>query len=106
MSMVRREGMGNATSLFIFVRNIGGSICIAVVAMMLSRNGQAQYNILGPHVTSLIQKSDYSWIRYAAHSCHGEWTFQSETQAAYVAISGRGLHHAEAKGRRSCRNGT
>src|SRR5437773_7306691 len=52
MSLIAREEMGNATSLFNLMRNFGGSIGIAAIATMLSRSTQAQYNILGTHVTA------------------------------------------------------
>src|SRR5689334_13827422 len=47
-----RDQMGNATSLFNLMRNLGGSIGIAAAATMSSRGMQAFTNILGAHVTS------------------------------------------------------
>src|SRR5204862_5387697 len=41
MAPIPRERMGNATSLFNLMRNIGGSIGIAVTGTMLARNQQA-----------------------------------------------------------------
>src|SRR5262252_7681244 len=52
MSLIAREEMGNATSLFNLMRNMGGSVGIAAIATMLSRSTQAQYNILGSHVSA------------------------------------------------------
>jgi len=43
--------MGNATSLFNLMRNIGGSIGIATTGTMLARQQQATANLLGSHVT-------------------------------------------------------
>ncbi|MBE3134830.1 MAG: DHA2 family efflux MFS transporter permease subunit [Acidobacteria bacterium] len=51
MDRIPRETMGNATSLFNFMRNIGGSIGIAVVQTVLARDRQAHTNVLGSHVT-------------------------------------------------------
>jgi MFS transporter, DHA2 family, multidrug resistance protein len=51
MNLIKREEMGNATSLFNLMRNVGGSVGIALVATMLSRNAQVQYGILGTHVS-------------------------------------------------------
>lgn len=51
MNLIKREEMGNATSLFNLMRNVGGSVGIALVATMLSRNAQAQFGILGAHVS-------------------------------------------------------
>ena len=51
MSNISREEMGNATSVFNLMRNIGGSIGIATAATMLERNRQKYTNLLGSHVT-------------------------------------------------------
>ena len=47
---IPRERMGNATSLFNLMRNIGGSIGIAVTGTMLARHQQVHYATLGTHV--------------------------------------------------------
>ncbi len=43
--------MGNATSIFNVMRNIGGSIGISMVATIYARTTQKNTNILGAHVT-------------------------------------------------------
>jgi DHA2 family multidrug resistance protein len=55
MDSIAKDQMGNATSLFNLMRNLGGSIGIAVAATMSSRGVQAFTNILGTHVTN------YDW---------------------------------------------
>jgi len=50
MDPIPRERMGNATSLFNLMRNIGGSIGIAVTGTMLARQQQVHVNVLGSHV--------------------------------------------------------
>ena len=45
--------MGNATSLFNLMRNIGASIGIASVTTILTRHEQVHINSLGQHVTAL-----------------------------------------------------
>jgi DHA2 family multidrug resistance protein len=50
MGKVPRESMGNATSLFNLMRNIGGAVGIAVIAMLNTRYQQKYINILGSHV--------------------------------------------------------
>src|SRR5207253_6963014 len=57
MDRIPREKMGNATSLFNLMRNIGGSIGIAVTGTMLSRNQQATTTMLGTHVSMYDQAS-------------------------------------------------
>ena len=51
MRYISKEEMGNATSIFNLMRNIGGSIGIATATTMLERNRQAFTNVLGAHVT-------------------------------------------------------
>jgi DHA2 family multidrug resistance protein len=51
MDPVPRERMGNATSLFNLMRNLGGSIGIATTGTMLGRYTQAYTHTLGTHVT-------------------------------------------------------
>jgi DHA2 family multidrug resistance protein len=51
MDPIPKEEMGNATSIFNLMRNIGGSIGIATAATMLERYRQMYTNILGVHVT-------------------------------------------------------
>ena len=51
MDAIPREKMGNATSLFNLMRNIGGSIGIAMTGTLLTRHGQATTNTLGANVT-------------------------------------------------------
>lgn len=51
MAPIRKENMGNATSLFNLVRNLGGSIGISAVSTMQTRFQQRNINELGSHVT-------------------------------------------------------
>lgn len=51
MSNIPREGMGNATSMFNLLRNLGGGIGIAGVSTLVARYSQKQINILGANVT-------------------------------------------------------
>jgi MFS transporter, DHA2 family, multidrug resistance protein len=57
MDSIRREDMGNATSIFNLMRNIGGSIGIATAATLLERNRQTYTNILGAHITPYSPQS-------------------------------------------------
>jgi DHA2 family multidrug resistance protein len=51
MDPIPREKMGNATSLFNLMRNIGGSVGIAITGTMLSRQSQTNTALLGSNVT-------------------------------------------------------
>jgi DHA2 family multidrug resistance protein len=52
MSLISKESMGNATSLFNLTRNIGGSVGIAMVTTLNARYQQAYVNRLGEHFTA------------------------------------------------------
>jgi DHA2 family multidrug resistance protein len=58
MNPVPREAMGNATSLFNLMRNLGGSVGIASVAMMNTRFQQKYTAILGEHVNATSPQSE------------------------------------------------
>ena len=51
MGNIPKERMGNATSMFNLLRNLGGSIGIAAVTTIVSRNQQAHINQLGEQFT-------------------------------------------------------
>ena len=57
MSNIPREGMGNATSLFNLMRNLGGSIGIAGVSTLVARYSQKHINMLGANVTPYNPKA-------------------------------------------------
>ena len=50
MDPIPRERMGNATSLFNLMRNLGGSIGIATTGSLLARKQQAYINVFGANV--------------------------------------------------------
>jgi len=51
MDPIPRERMGNATSLFNLMRNIGGSVGIAATGTMLARHQQSLTAVIGGNVT-------------------------------------------------------
>jgi DHA2 family multidrug resistance protein len=51
MSGISREKMGNATSIYNLMRNIGGSFGIATMTTFLARRGQVHQNQMIAHVT-------------------------------------------------------
>ncbi len=50
MDSISREQMGNATSIFNLMRNIGGSMGIAAATTYLERSSQEHINVLARHV--------------------------------------------------------
>ena len=88
MSLTKKEEMGNATSLFSLMRNLGGSVGIAVIATTLSRNTQAQFNILGTHVTGFDMRVRMVLDQIRAAFMSKGMDFSTATNAAYAALAG------------------
>jgi DHA2 family multidrug resistance protein len=57
MRYIPKEEMGNATSIFNLMRNIGGGIGIATATTMMERSRQTYTNILGANITPYDQNS-------------------------------------------------
>ena len=53
MSFIPKEKMGNATSLFNMMRNIGGGVGISLVETMVTRMGQQHTNLLVANISQL-----------------------------------------------------
>lgn len=54
---IPKEQMGNATSIFNVMRNIGGSIGISAVATIYARTTQSNTNILGSYITQYNEQT-------------------------------------------------
>jgi DHA2 family multidrug resistance protein len=89
MDPIPREEMGNATSIFNLLRNVGGSMGIAASATMLSRNRQMHTNILGVHVNlySLQTRQWLSQLQAAMMARGSDATTASRRAAALVFYS-------------------
>ena len=88
MSLISREKMGNATSLFNLMRNIGGSIGIAVTGTMLARQRQSFSQVLGEHVSvydpttqSVLAQAKAAFMAAGADAA-------TATSRAYVVVNG------------------
>ena len=66
MDSIPRERMGNATSLFNLMRNIGGSVGIATTGTLLSRHTQATTNMLGANVNIYSPAAQATFARVRA----------------------------------------
>ena len=71
MSNIPREGMGNATSLFNLLRNLGGGIGIAGVSTLVTRYSQKHVNMLGANVTAYNLKAQAVLHELQAGLGHG-----------------------------------
>ena len=88
MDPIRREAMGNATSIFNLMRNLGGSVGIAAVTTLVARREQTNLNNLAGDVTSnrvralgLVQ-AFRSWFIYRGGDA------ATATRRAYDALFG------------------
>ncbi len=72
MDPIPREEMGNATSMFNLMRNIGGSIGIACGTTYLFRRQQFHTNLLGAHVNSFNPQATADGARHPGRPC-GPW---------------------------------
>jgi DHA2 family multidrug resistance protein len=57
MAGISKEKMGNATSIFNLMRNIGGSVGIAIMTTFLARRTQMHQNVLVGNITAGNLKS-------------------------------------------------
>jgi MFS transporter, DHA2 family, multidrug resistance protein len=94
MAPIPRERMGNATSLFNLMRNIGGSVGIAVTGTMLARNQQAATALLGSHVTpyDAASQSMLAGLRAAMMAAGADAV--TAMNRAYAAVYGLVLKQA------------
>ncbi len=78
MGLIPKEEMGNATSIFNLMRNIGGSTGIAFATTMLARHQQTLINTFGAGVTPYNPAA-----RSLLYSLHG--TFMARGADSYTA---------------------
>jgi DHA2 family multidrug resistance protein len=88
MDSIPRERMGNATSLFNLMRNIGGSIGIAVTATMSERGRQVSESLLGSHVTAYDPASQTLFAQIRAGVINTGADGGTATSRAYAALAG------------------
>jgi DHA2 family multidrug resistance protein len=94
MDPIPNQEMGNATSIFNLMRNIGGSMGIATVTTILARREQMHINVLGAHVTpyslgttTMLENLRQAFIAAGADS-------YTATQRAYAAVFGMAARQA------------
>jgi DHA2 family multidrug resistance protein len=88
MDAIRKEEMGNATSLFNLMRNIGGSIGIAVATTMISRSSQSFINTLGRHVNPYSPQAQTTIAQLRAYFMSRGSDMTTATREAYGAVNG------------------
>jgi len=88
MDPIPRERMGNATSLFNLMRNIGGSIGIATTGTMLTRSQQTTTSMLGSHVSAYDAGSQAIFAQMRAAFIAAGADVTTATSRAYAALFG------------------
>jgi DHA2 family multidrug resistance protein len=88
MDPIPRERMGYATSLFNLMRNIGGSIGIAMTGTMLARNNQSTTSLLGSHVTVYDEASRQLFEQTRAAMVAAGADIVTATNRAYALLFG------------------
>jgi DHA2 family multidrug resistance protein len=88
MATVPRERIGYATSLFNLMRNIGGSIGIAVTGTILQRQRQTVGAVLGENVSAYdpVTQSVFEQIRAGLIAAGSDAV--TATQRAYIVLHG------------------
>ena len=84
LSHIRKEEMGNATSIFNLVRNLGGSLGVAVATTILTRRAQFHQSRLVDHLTPF----DMNYV----------WSLQQTTQVLQYKGLEQTLAHKGALG--------
>jgi DHA2 family multidrug resistance protein len=80
--------MGNATSLFNLMRNVGGSVGIATTGTMLARTTQAYVNVLGTNVDVYSPATASAFEAARAGFLAAGTDMVTATQRAYAALFG------------------
>jgi DHA2 family multidrug resistance protein len=88
MATIAPERMGYATSLFNLMRNIGGSIGIAVTGTLLARRRQAFGSLLGEHITIFDPTTSQVLAQLKAAFLARTGDAVSATNQAYVVLYG------------------
>ena len=94
MSRILPEKMGNATSIFNLMRNIGGSIGIAIMTTFLARRSQVHQNHLVANVTAGSGETYRLWQGIKANFIAHGIDAVTASRKAYAAIYGLVQQHA------------
>jgi MFS transporter, DHA2 family, multidrug resistance protein len=94
MDPIPRERMGNATSLFNLMRNLGGSVGIAVTGTLLARKQQAYINLFGTNVDVYSPAAQRAFESARGGFLAGGADMVTATERAYAALFGMVQQHA------------
>jgi len=94
MQAIPQQRMGNATSLFNLMRNIGGSVGIAVTGTMLTRQRQAVGTVLGENLSAYDIQTQTLLAQIKAGFMARGVDAVTATERAYAALHGMLLQQA------------
>jgi DHA2 family multidrug resistance protein len=94
MQAIKPERMGNAASLFNLMRNIGGSVGIAVTGTLLTRQRQTVATVLGERLTIYDPKTTSMLAQLKAGFMARGVDAVTATERAYVVLHGMLLQQA------------
>ena len=85
---IPKEEIGNATSLFNLMRNIGASIGIATVTTLVARHSQVHTNTLGAHLSVYDPQTQAIISRITSAMMARGADAATATHQAYVFLAG------------------
>ncbi len=85
---ISKEQMGNATSIFNLMRNIGASIGIAMVTTIVARKSQSNFNVLGAGVTQANAAASQMMDSARAWFMSQGMDATTASKQAYMAMAG------------------
>ncbi len=88
MAAIPRERMGNATSLFNLMRNIGGSVGIAAAGTMVARHQQSMTALFGTNISALDPETQSVFAQLRAGFIAAGADAVTATNRAYGALFG------------------
>ena len=94
MQAIPQQRIGNATSLFNLMRNIGGSVGIAVTGTMLARQRQAVGTVLGENLSAYDVQTQTLLAQIKAGFMARGVDAVTATERAYAALHGMLLQQA------------
>ena len=82
LARIRKDRLGNATSAFNVLRNLGGSVGVALATTFLTRRSQGHQSVLAAHVNVWDPATAARLKAWTAHfAAHGSDAFTAEKQA-------------------------
>jgi DHA2 family multidrug resistance protein len=88
MDPIPKEEMGNATSLFNLMRNLGGGFGIAAATTIIARDSQRNFSLIGEHVTAYNPLASQRMTDMTRGFAASGMDPSSASHAAYAAMAG------------------